>query len=38
VDAGTAALTFKTDAPGVSKPFAAMFAHELLTFPGGADF
>jgi vesicle coat complex subunit len=35
LNAGTAALTFKTDAPALSKPFAAAFAHELLVFPGG---
>jgi vesicle coat complex subunit/outer membrane biosynthesis protein TonB len=35
LNAGTASLTFKTDAPALSKPFAAAFAHELLVFPGG---
>ena len=34
-EAGVASLTFKTDAPAMSKAFAAAVAHELLTFPGG---
>ena len=36
VNEGTASITIKSDAPELSKAFAANFAQRLLDFPGGA--